>query len=484
MNEPVQEQTLTWLATPLVDGYIHDWLVAGPLAAPVHNLDAYPGPDFKLAIAKDRYRPDPGIVDAPAERASFRPYDGDTELMWRIWRAEDDHFVDFSRFHHTCHHLQSWAFCALESPAAGPVSAVLTTNGPADVWVNGTHVHRVEHFRHQLPGHARFSLPLQAGRNQVLVRFEGVAVRECPYVMALGLETAADDLRVALATTLQPAARRQALEELFDQAYLDRDVFTHNENITVHWPAGRPAHDNFAARLQRHDGRIYSEHHTEGKSREKIVLGVAYQFPEDAYQVQLFPHPEEYYVNNMRVERRLDLRIVNNRFSQEPYGTYAERRREALLDAARRPVNVFSEIAKMELGYWKDVDAAAIQQTIDSINQRADCSDFYLVGLLGMMDRYMDEPDFPGALREPLEECVLNFRYWMDEPGNDAMCFWSENHQILFHACEVLAGQLFPEERFTNAGMTGAEHRRKGEEMALSWLRKRALGGFREWDSN
>ncbi|RME56791.1 MAG: hypothetical protein D6790_14220, partial [Caldilineae bacterium] len=28
------------------------------------------------------------------------------------------------------------------------------------------------------------------------------------------------------------------------------------------------------------------------------------------------------------------------------------------------------------------------------------------------------------------------------------------------------------------------EHRRKGEEMALSWLRKRALGGFREWDSN
>ena len=37
---------------------------------------------------------------------------------------------------------------------------------------------------------------------------------------------------------------------------------------------------------------------------------------------------------------------------------------------------------------------------------------------------------------------------------------------------------------FTNAGLTGNEHRAKGEERALSWLRKRAAGGFREWDSN
>ena len=72
----------------------------------------------------------------------------------------------------------------------------------------------------------------------------------------------------------------------------------------------------------------------------------------------------------------------------------------------------------------------------------------------------------------------------MDEPGSDAMCYWSENHQILFHACEILAGQLYPDRIFTNVGQTGAWHREKGERMALSWLRKRASGGFREWDSN
>ena len=90
----------------------------------------------------------------------------------------------------------------------------------------------------------------------------------------------------------------------------------------------------------------------------------------------------------------------------------------------------------------------------------------------------------PQSLVEPLQSCFQNFRYWMDQPGADAMCFWSENHQILFHTCEILAGQLLPDELFANAGLTGSEHLAKGEERALSWLRKRAAGGFREWDSN
>jgi hypothetical protein len=64
------------------------------------------------------------------------------------------------------------------------------------------------------------------------------------------------------------------------------------------------------------------------------------------------------------------------------------------------------------------------------------------------------------------------------------MCFWSENHQILFHTCEVLAGQLYPDKEFKNVGESGRWHEEKGRRMALSWLQKRASGGFREWDSN
>ena len=183
---------------------------------------------------------------------------------------------------------------------------------------------------------------------------------------------------------------------------------------------------------------------------------------------------------------------LRNRYSQAPYGTFDERHAEALMDAARRDTlpgsfgqgNVFAEIAKMALNTWADVKPDVILRTIEGINQRKDCSDFYLVGLLGMLIRYGGHPSFPESLREPLEACALNFRYWADEPGADSMWFWSENHQILFHACEILAGQLFPDRVFTNVGQTGRWHREKGERLALSWLLKRGAGGFSEWDSN
>ncbi len=498
--------TPVWQQSALQAGFVHDWLVAGPLATPIAEVDGYTGPDDKSRIVADvraaaaasGSSPEGAIPASPEvfagalERHSFVP--DREETRWRVVRCLDDHFVDVSTFQHTPHFLQAWAYCVLDVPGACEVTFALTTNGPADIWVNEEQYHRVEHFHHQLPETVSFPAKLKEGRNEVKVCFEAVALRECPYVMALQLTdlkveglNSLDDFRVLLPTSVRPANRRQTLESIFDQAYLDRDVYSRHAKVTVRWPDGQPVTDDFALRLMRKGGRIYSEHHTKGEQREEVVLGTAFQFPQDDYEVFLFPNPEHYYVNDLRVERRLDIHIVgNSEYSTERYGTYPQRRREALLNAARRGAegSIFAEIAAMELGMWDNLNEQVILDCIASINERADCSDFDLVGLLGMAGRYIEEEGFPQSLVEPLQNCFQGFRYWMDQPGADAMCFWSENHQILFHTCEILAGQLLPDDLFANAGLTGSEHRAKGEERALSWLRKRAAGGFREWDSN
>ncbi len=502
-----------WQESALRAGFIHDWLVAGPVATPLTDIDGYPGPSFKKQVAAEfraasaanREGKEPAVpasldVFATAlERRAFIP--DCKESTWRVVRCLDDHFVDLSTFHHTPHFLQSWAYCALDVASAREMTFSVTTNGPADIWVNGAHCHRVEHFHHQLPETVSFPAMLREGRNEIGICFEAVAMRECPYVMALQLAAprdagaapsngdgnSLDDIKALLPTSVRPESRRKALESLFAQAYLDRDVYSRHAKVTVRWPGDQPVTDDFALRLTREGGRIYSEHHTKGEPRDEVILGTAFQFPQDDYQIMLFPNPEHYYVNDLRVERRLDVHIVgNNEYSTERYGTYQARRREALLNAARRGAegSVYSEIAAMELGMWNNLNEKVILECIETINERADCSDFDLVGLLGMAGRYIEEPDFPQSLVEPLQNCFLNFRYWMDQPGADAMCFWSENHQILFHTCEILAGQLLPDDLFANAGLTGRQHREKGEERALSWLRKRAAGGFREWDSN
>lgn len=475
-----------WQEYSLQTGFIHHWLVAGPLATPISNLSQYRD---RQQIAADLHRQESGVDEPPLEGQPFSPYGREADLTWRRVACAEDHFVDLSTFHHTPHHLQAWAFCVVDSPRAQTLALSLTTNGPADLWLNGQHIQRVAHFHHQLPGTVSFDVQLTEGHNEILVRFEAVALRECPYTMALQLDPGAiaQSSAVLLPSAITPADRRQKLQKIFDAAYLDRDVFTRNDKLIVHWPEGAPVKEDFALRLERQDGRIYSEQHTEGEERASASLGVTYQFPEDEYQILLFPNPQDYYAHGLRVDRRLDVFLTGNKsYSTERYDTYTQRREEALWDAARRldAGHLFAEIATMELGRWGNLRLQVIHDTIDFVNRRSDCSDFYLVGLLGLAARYIDQPGFPAELVDPLRDCFLNFRYWIDEPGKDAMCFWSENHQILFHTCEILAGQLLPDETFPNAGLSGSQHRAKGERMALAWLRKRAAGGFREWDSN
>ncbi|MBI5302679.1 MAG: hypothetical protein HY868_11120 [Chloroflexi bacterium] len=468
----------------LEKGYVHNWLVAGPQAIPVLDLERYQGEDWKLQIARHYHETDSGVTQAPVETEPFEI--GDAKLEWNYFRCDDDHFVERTAFYHTCHYLRTWAYTRVVSPAATTVTCILTTNGPADVWVagRGEHVHRQEHFHHQIPHSVSFQAQLREGHNEILVRFEEVAARECPYAMALQILGLPLEAYVFIPTVHEGVARRQVVEKAIVAAYLDRDTFVWDDEITVHWSPDLATSAELTVRLQKPPAWIHSEGCPTASAGHALALAAPFQVPEGAFHIFLIPSPREYYEGNLRLERKIALTAVKNKYAETPYGDFEQRRTEALTDAAQRETNVFSEIAKMALGYWADVTTDVILQTIEGINQRKDCSDFFLVGLLGMMYRYGNNPSFPESLKQPFEDGVLNFKYWMDEPGDDAMCYWSENHQILFHACEILAGQLYPDRIFTNAGQTGQWHREKGERMALSWLSKRGAGGFREWDSN
>ena len=89
-------------------------------------------------------------------------------------------------------------------------------------------------------------------------------------------------------------------------------------------------------------------------------------------------------------------------------------------------------------------------------------------------------------LLQELEDAVLNFKYWIDEPGEDIHlpCYFTENHQVLFHSIEYLAGQLYRDRIFTNNGENGEWHREHGRTYLKRWLTWRKRFGFSEWLSN
>ena len=142
----------------------------------------------------------------------------------------------------------------------------------------------------------------------------------------------------------------------------------------------------------------------------------------------------------------------------------------------------FGAVAFLASG--RDITLKDVSASILKISTRRDTSDFDMAGLLRLMYLYKDAPRLPPDVKEAVTNTIIDFKYWIDEPGIDSMCYWSENHQVLFHSAEYLAGSLFPDRVFPNAGMTGAEHKEKGRRLLEDWFNWRETYGFSEWLSN
>lgn len=170
-------------------------------------------------------------------------------------------------------------------------------------------------------------------------------------------------------------------------------------------------------------------------------------------------------------------------------GYYLERQKlaqthvmEQLENFPEKP-SIYAQLIRFELNRGP-LDLAEFDRVLSKLNQRLDTSDFQVSVLVRMLYQYWDSPLWEGGLRDRVVETLLGFKYWIDEPGLDSMVYWSENHQILFHSSAYLIGQRFPNQVFSNSGLTGEALKAKHEPMLKRWIKLRATLGFSEWHSN
>ena len=128
-----------------------------------------------------------------------------------------------------------------------------------------------------------------------------------------------------------------------------------------------------------------------------------------------------------------------------------------------------------------NINWGMLSGTLKYIQGEYDCSDFRLVNLIRIL--YEFEETIPAETLKQVEKVLFNFRYLWDEPGENSMCYWSENHQILFASAEYLIGQKYADTLFPKSGLTGRQHMEKARIRALDWLRMRWDYGFIEYYS-
>jgi hypothetical protein len=481
----------------LVNRYIHNWLVVSPLVLPVEN--GISGLNHDDAGLQRIYESLPGENRNPMLDLQTQPQEmtetevGGSRLTWRYRRCMDDHLVDLSETIPQWSYLSAWAYSMLNLPAAQKATFVLTTTGPADVWLNGVHVHQHDVFHVQEPVRQPIDVELSEGENHVFVRFESVGVGECPFTMALEVSGLANEIdrevKVMVPTQAKYPRRHEIVEAAFEKAYLDEVVNHRGAHFNLRWAEDTSQKIRFAYQIQDKDGFSYVEGNSEIDNTKAIDVGHTFRIKERQLFVVLRPILLEYFDHNLRYEKKFPIYVTDNTYTSNPTGTFADRNREALQDATKHNNNLYAEIAKLSLGRWSEFKPDLVMETIQRVNRREVDSEVHLLGLLGIIYRYMNDPHFPERLKRPLQDCVLNFKYWQDEGTdinrtNDGLSYEAESQSILFHVCETLAGQLYPRRTFSNSGEKGTWQRKKGERLALEWLHQRGTQGFQDWDSN
>lgn len=151
--------------------------------------------------------------------------------------------------------------------------------------------------------------------------------------------------------------------------------------------------------------------------------------------------------------------------------------------------SIYTELARMELnsrgGSFGFLDEANFRASIQKIYDRIDCFDFVLPGFIYLMSKYQDSQWISDEQKYEAKTMILGCKYWIDEGGPEkSPCYFTENHQMLFHCNEYIAGQLYKNEIFTNNGKSGQWHMDHARPFVLRWMEWRFKFGFCEWLSN
>lgn len=389
--------------------------------------------------------------------------------------------LDFSGFWHKPTRLSRWARTRLVPPAEGKQAFRIATCGGVHVWVDGEHVTAFEPYTRNAAQHSDIVLPLKSGGSELVLLIEEMAERDTNYYVELTWLGEGD-----LVAELPGNAEQSVLDTLMQLARSVRPekvVFGGDDELVLVFDRAASHDVHIGAEVSRgvhmsHLPPAFRAASVLRRGADRVSLGALASLPDAYHHLGLTLS-----VGDSRIERGIAFALLRERTPMALPGDLAERKSACLAYLAENGEHRTGRVlARLAIGLPPDaVDLDAIEDTLDAIVTRRDCSDFVMVPLLWIVAAHKDL--LPENLVARMTEAILGYRYWMDEPGNDVMWFWSENHVLCFHVSELMAGRLFPDKTFANAGLTGREHADLAETRLGRWFDAVEAHGLAEWNS-
>lgn len=507
--------------TTTADGTVLDWLVCPAWTEPVEDLAEHVVPDgdpFTVPEGETRLArwvltngPDSGPLKERLARAHPLPDEppsgevtdggaltwttGTTSRTgrWSRYRAGADGFLDWSEFCPTPQYRWAVAATVLEVDQAEWRTLEVASTGPFVLYLDGVAVLRGGRVSYMEPETERLRLRLPSGTSTIHLATWQVALRECRHIARLRIEglpvrvtvpgAGADEHAARLAETI--LAEVGSTSWAVDGGARGAGAEADGAQVVIQAPPG------LALRVRTltaggggpwRSVRVGESRRVRHplQSQDCAAAGGAGILSAGATEVEVG-------VDDPRCPqtRRLPVAALPVDTRSRPVGAPEDWCAEVLTHLAARagPAALLARHTLAGEEAAVTVSAAELTPSLDLIRSRGDCADFEIVALLLLWHTVPAGSWDPQARRE-VADALTSIRYWIDQPGLDAMCFFTENHQLVWHVAQTLAGETFAKARFAVDGRAGTEHATQGRTRCAQWLQRKLTGGFSEFDSN
>lgn len=445
-------------------GFVGQYLVAGPKEEPFINHDTdenqlrYEAYLRKILPKHQEQRPE-GMVRLGEESSLGMP--------WNYYYNYGNWFVDLSTFYSTLTRVEVDACTQLVAAEDMEVSAIIWSYAALDLWCNEEHVGRISTPVYKPIRQAKVTLPLKKGSNLIYIRLQTLGVRDTRTLFGIQVTEHEEKIRVSLPDE-ENTTPLMNCGAWISQAYIKESV--------LHFPSEAPSgtvlgydsmtpdYGNITSKIRRTD--------ITGKSEVLLESDEAYILLECHAGQQVLSRAMED-VSKIKPQRLGGVDFEQNK--QQIFRRTAKV--ESLSRGGKFGFSISNILARKAVGQETERDQELFLETLQQIESRYDCSDFLVCGLI----RYLKNYSLEEALAVRVKEVLLNYRYWMDQEGSDAMCFWSENHSLMFYVSAMNAGELYADEWFVRANMTGRQLYEAGKKRVEQWLDDVEVYGFEEF---
>lgn len=447
-----------------IDGYVMQYMIAGPVTED-YASDTRASEQLALE-AKLRAE----IVSPKAKDAALRIKMGDREAHgapWTVYAAYGNCFIDVSSFYATLQKVHLAAAAVLYVPKDRKTVVRIWTYMAVGVYLNGTLVGEVERPVYKPIQYLDVELSLRSGNNLLYFDCENLGVRDTRNMLAVQVRDSDKTIEVALPD-----------EEFQDRVYQEVEFLSalQLKGGSVIFPGQAPKGLTYCS----HEASPDYEVMRHAPVWQQPGNGTVLEIPPEITCVTMRIQKDGYELSRtLEFAQRRKPEYRNQTLSWEDNfrAVMEEIASVGSLNRGKFGFAISNILARKYLGWECPEDRDRLLGDLELIHRRVDCSDFLLCGLL----RYMHHYELDQELAERVQEVLLDYRYWMDMEGADAMCFWSENHALMFYSSAMDAGSFYPDAYFPRAGMKGQELALFGRQKVLEWLEDVENGGFEEF---